>query len=126
GTWGSYVDRSKWNCFGFELQTRDFVRLGPRGRLEWGYVGQDTENFINGISVEDVRWLLTYLGRMSDAQLRDGLRASGATPAETSCFSRALRKRIAALQALRGVRSEAPGSGPLTSARSGHRRRARR
>ena len=110
GTWGSYVDRSKWNCFGFELQTRDFVRLGPRGRLEWGYVGQDTENFINGISVEDVRWLLTYLGRMSDAQLRDGLRASGATPAETSCFSRALRKRIAALQALRGVRSEAPGS----------------
>jgi len=109
GTWGSYENRSKWNCFGFELQTRDFVRLGPRRTLEWGYVGQDTENFINGISVEDVRWLLTYLGRVSDTQLRDGLRASGATPAETSCFSRALRKRVAALQALRGVRSEAPG-----------------
>jgi hypothetical protein len=98
GTWGGYLDRSKWNCVGFELQTPDFVKAAHGHALQWGYLGQHTEDFTEGIHLDDVRWLLRYLGRISDAQLRDGLLSSGATPAETHCFATALRKRIAALQ----------------------------
>ena len=39
-------------------------------------------------------WLMRYLGRITDTQLRAGLRASGATPDETECFTRAVRARI--------------------------------
>jgi hypothetical protein len=100
GTVGGHLSRSKWNCVGFELQTHDFVRT-VHGVLEWGYLGQHTEDFTYGIRLDDVRWLLTYLGRVSDTQLRDGLLSSGAMPGAANCFVAALRKRIAALQALR-------------------------
>jgi len=42
-----------------------------------------------------VKWLLQYVvGRITDDQFRDGLRASGATPDEVECFMRSLRVRI--------------------------------
>jgi hypothetical protein len=44
--------------------------------------------------VGDVRWLSSYLGRVTDGQLREGLFASGATREEADCFTRALRERI--------------------------------
>jgi hypothetical protein len=45
-----------------------------------------------------VRWLSRYLARITDDQLRAGLRASGATDEETDCFTRAIRERIKQLQ----------------------------
>jgi hypothetical protein len=101
GRWGNYLSRSKWNCSGFEEQTRDFVGIRHGGGLKWGYEGQHTRDFIDDIQLDDVRWLLTYLGRVSDTQFRDGLLASGATPAEVHCFAKALAKRIQALDSLR-------------------------
>lgn len=101
GTVGSYLTRSKWNCVGFDRQTRDFVRMAHGNAIEWGYAGQHTGDFIDGIHLDDVRWILTYLGRISDVQLREGLLASGATPAAAQCFAQALSERIARLQALR-------------------------
>jgi hypothetical protein len=41
---------------------------------------------------------MRYLGRITDAQLRSGLKASGGTPAEMACFATQLRKRIKQLQ----------------------------
>jgi hypothetical protein len=101
GTWGSYFTRSKWNCVGFELQTQDFVKTVGGDVLQWGYLGRHTQDFIDDIDRDDVRWLLTYLDRISDRQVQDGLLASGATPVQARCFGTALRKRITALQALR-------------------------
>ena len=69
--------------------------------LEWGYLGQHTRDFTDDIHIDDVRWVLAYLGRISDTQLRDGLLSSGATRAQAVCFVKALRQRITALQALR-------------------------
>jgi 2,3-bisphosphoglycerate-dependent phosphoglycerate mutase len=37
--------------------------------------------------VSDVRWLLGYPGRITDMQIRDALRASGATYQEVDCFT---------------------------------------
>jgi hypothetical protein len=45
-----------------------------------------------------VRWLYQYAGRITDAQLGDGLRASGATPEEIDTFTRAIRARLDTLK----------------------------
>lgn len=98
GKWGSPLTRSKWDCEGFESQNADFVRGAREGVLSWGYTGQRTDEVIEDIKVEDVRWLMKYLGRVTDAQLREGLLASGATGEDAGCFTRALRERIELLR----------------------------
>jgi hypothetical protein len=41
---------------------------------------------------------MKHLGGITDAQIRTGLLASGATAAEQDCFSREMRKRIERLR----------------------------
>ncbi len=94
GKWGGFLSREKWDCKGFRSQTKDFVKAVRGDVIEFGYAGQHTDTFKNEIRVSDVRWLLQYLGRVSDEQLRTGLQASGATPEEVDCFTQALRERI--------------------------------
>jgi len=48
-----------------------------------------------------VQWLMNDLGRITDAQLREGLQASGATPDEVSCFTASIRNRIDQLKTVR-------------------------
>ena len=99
GRWGTPLDRTKWDSAGFEAQTPQFVGgVGEGGVVRWGYVGQRTDDATEGVTVEDVRWLCRYLGRVTDAQLHEGLTASGATPEETEQFARSLRARVAQLQ----------------------------
>jgi hypothetical protein len=64
----------------------------------FGYTGQRTADVAEGIRVDDVRWLLTSVGRLTDAQLRVALEASGADAKETDQFCRALRARIEQLE----------------------------
>jgi hypothetical protein len=94
GRWGTPFDRSKWDAAGFEAQTPDFITGVRAGLVEWGYIGQRTDDARARISVADVRWLCAYVGRITDAQLRDGLLASGATAEEAARFTRALRARL--------------------------------
>jgi hypothetical protein len=95
GRWGStVVTRGRWDAEGFEAQNAEFV-IGTEGELvRFGYVGQRTSDIATGISIEDVRWLCRYLGRLTDAQLRAALDASGATPEEAGRFTQAMRNRI--------------------------------
>jgi hypothetical protein len=65
--------------------------------IRFGYTGQHTD-FREGITAEDARWLIQYLGRLSDEQLSVGLTASGASQADATCFTRELRKRIEMLR----------------------------
>jgi hypothetical protein len=94
GKWGSFVFRGKWDSAGYEAQTPEFVKGVENGIVKWGYVGQRTEDATDSISVEDVRWLYQYIGRLTDEQLRDGLLVSGATDEEVEIFTRAIRERI--------------------------------
>ena len=103
GRWGSIVSRGRWDPAGFEEQTPAFVLSVDNGAIQWGYGGQRTADAAAGISVEDVQWLVRYVGRVSDDQIRRGLEASGATPVEVEGFTRALRTRI---ERLREVSSE--------------------
>ncbi len=94
GKWGGVLSREKWDCKGFSGQNKDFVK-GVKGDLvQFGYSGQHTDSFKNDIRISDVRWLLQYLGRVTDDQIRAGLQSSGATSDEAACFTAALRDRI--------------------------------
>jgi hypothetical protein len=98
GRWGgNIVTRGRWDAAGFEAQTPGFVARVEGDVVYFGYVGQRTADVAYNISPGDVRWLLEYLGRITDAQLDDALMASGATSEEAARFTRALRDRITQL-----------------------------
>ena len=106
GRWGyggMFGRQSAWNCADFSTQTPAFID-GVRGNnVQFGYVGQHTDDFKTGITVDDVRWLMKYLGRITDAQVRSGLVSSGATREEEECFAKALRSRIEQLGRIAGT-----------------------
>lgn len=95
GRWGSnIVTRARWDLEGFEAQTPQFVAGTAEGLVQFGYTGQRTGDVSAGITIEDVRWLYGYLGRITDRQIYDGLIASGASEDDATRFQRALRDRI--------------------------------
>ena len=106
GRWGYggiFGRQSTWSCGDFTAQTSAFV-AGTQGKyVRFGYSGQHTDDFKNGISVDDVRWVMQYLGRITDAQVRAGLLASGATREEEECYVKALRARIEQLRRIAGL-----------------------
>lgn len=98
GRWGNLATRSKWDCKGYAAQTEKFVRRVEGDRVEFGFTAAQGRDVRSRITVADVRWLMRYLGQITDNQLRDGLAASGATRSETECFVRAVRGRIEQLR----------------------------
>jgi hypothetical protein len=100
GKWGNFFTREKWDCDGFVRQSEKFVRIKDDGQIEWGFSGQHTDSFKKDVGLDDVRWVMQYVGRITDAQLVAGLVASGATRAEAACYQRALRSRIEQLRRL--------------------------
>src|SRR3954447_1806385 len=104
GRAGGYFGRSKWDVVDYHRQTPQFIdKVKRTGEIDWGYRGTHTDRMTDGIRVSDVRWLLRYLGRLNDQQIRAALRASGATDAETHFYTTALRARIRQLQAIAGM-----------------------
>lgn len=107
GQWGGFFTREKWDCSEYSEQSRDFVKdIEDDGEIRWGYKGKHDDAFKEDITPADVRWLMQYVGRITDKQLRDGLRAAGAAPHEVNCFSRAVRARIQTLR--RVARADMP------------------
>jgi hypothetical protein len=103
GRAGSIFTRSKWDAAEFYRQSPKFLRVKD-GELDWGYRGAHTDSMTDDIRVSHIRWLLSYLGRLSDAQLRAALLSSGATATEASVYTKALRLRIRQLQNVSRVR----------------------
>ncbi len=98
GNWGHYLSRTKWDCVDYYRESSQFVTGVKDGEVEWGYKGTHTDRMRDNIRPDDVRWLMRYLGRLSDPQLHAGLIASGATRDEAYFYTRALRMRIRQLQ----------------------------
>ena len=68
GKWGGFISREKWDCNGFRSQTKDFVK-GVRGdQVEFGYSGQHSTSFKEGIRASDVQWVTQYLTRITDEE----------------------------------------------------------
>jgi hypothetical protein len=100
GGWGGYFTRDKWDCDEFSEQDDDFVKGLQAGSVSFGFNGQRT-GIREAIRPSDVRWMMRYLGHITDGQLRTGLQASGADAHQVRCFSRALRRRINTLKTIR-------------------------
>ncbi len=99
GSWGDKSGQTDWNCKDYAQQTAEFVRGLNHGEVVFGYEGH-LNDFKRGIRPADVGWLIQYIGRITDTQIRSALRSSGANPTEASCFTPAIRARIEQLRAV--------------------------
>lgn len=70
------------------------------GKVVFHYEGKNPK-VLEGVSVEDARWMGELLGRLSDKQLSDAFRAGGFTDSEVAIYVRAMRSRINQLKNLR-------------------------
>jgi hypothetical protein len=86
--------RSKWDCGSFTTDTQYLVDGVENGFVIINYQGKNSHQVVQGIRLPDVQWLMQRLGRLSDAQIRAALKASGATVEETACFAPAFRSRL--------------------------------
>ena len=64
------------------------------------------EKVVKGIPIDDARQLGQRLAQLSEDQVRDCFRAAGYSPEEVDGFSKVLRDRISALNALSTTTSE--------------------
>ena len=102
GRWGSTpVSRGKWDCEGYVAQTPQFVLGVQQGIVRFGFSGQRTADAATAITVEDVDWFCRRASRLSDAQIRAALVASGATDDEADRFAQAIRHRLEQLERVR-------------------------
>jgi hypothetical protein len=101
GKWGTtVVSRDRWDAAGFEAQTPSFVAAVHDDVVDFGYQGQRSE-IGRAIPVQHVRWFYRKARRITEAALRTGLLASGATEDEAARFARGLMTRIEALGRVR-------------------------
>jgi hypothetical protein len=99
GAWGSnVVQRGRWDVTAYAEQSATFVTGTDGEVVTWGYQGQRTADLTANIRREDVQWFHRLAGQLTEAQLRDGFLASGATPDEAGYFTAALRSRIEKLR----------------------------
>ena len=95
GAWGSnIVQRGRWDAKAYAEQSEVFVTGVDGDHVQWGYQGQRTADLTGNITRDDVRWFYTIARQLTDAQLRDGFIASGATPDEAGYFTAAIRARL--------------------------------
>ena len=118
--WGSGMGRwsgarTDWRCSDFAEQTPEFVIGIRNGMIQFGFQGDIRKGFDDNIPPAHVAWLMRYLGKITDAQLNAGLKASGATDAEADCFTKALRGRIEQLGRA-GARNSASRSWSISGA----------
>jgi hypothetical protein len=98
GKSGGFFERDRWNWRGYRDQTPQFVTLLPGGTLRWGFRGKHGTDITAGVGIEDIRWLLPYLGIITDEELVAGLTASGASLPVAEHFAKSIRDRIRQLQ----------------------------
>jgi hypothetical protein len=99
GKWGRKFDHTKWDCEGFASQSAEFVEAVENGFVKLGFTsGRSGGEFKRNISVEDAAWFLDRFESISENDIREGLRASGADDHETEHLTTALLARTAALR----------------------------
>ncbi len=98
GRAGFALKRDRWDWQGYRRETPGFVRASSDGELHWRYKGRHGDDITAGVGVEDVRWILRYLARITDEDLETGLLASGASEPVAREYARLIRERIGQLE----------------------------
>ena len=94
----TFVSSTTTEFVDFELRSRPFFLLAVN--LPQYIQRSRMQAITSRIPRADARWLGQRLSALSTAQIRDGFRAAGYEPHEIDTFTQAMRKRIAALDAL--------------------------
>lgn len=95
---GSAPAGTKGDPDGYSRQ--QFIDGVLNGQVVFHYKGKD-KKALEGITVENARWMGNLLGRLSDKQLSDAFRAGGFSDAEVAIYVRATRDRINQLKNLK-------------------------
>lgn len=82
---------------------QQFIDGVKNGQVMFHYKGKD-KKALDGITVENARWIGGILGRLSEKQLSDALRAGGFSDAEATIYLRAMQDRINQLKNLKRQR----------------------
>lgn len=77
-----------------------FIDGVKNGQVVFHYKGKDPK-VLEGVTVENARWMGNLLGRLSDKQLTDAFRAGGFTESEITTYVKATRDRINQLKNLK-------------------------
>lgn len=77
-----------------------FIDGVSNGQVVFHYEGKNPKA-LEGVTVDNARWMGSLLSRLSDKQLSDAFRAGGFTDSEVSLYVSAMRKRIDQLKNLR-------------------------
>jgi hypothetical protein len=106
--------RRKWNCEAYAKRTKHLLDGVENGYVQFNYTqyrGRHEQALVRNIRVDELKWLLGRAERLTNEQIRGALLASGATPAEATCFTRAFRKRLNVFAAV----AQAPKTDTLRS-----------
>jgi len=98
GKSGGFLKRDRWDWNGYGAQNASFVRMAKNGTLDWGFKGKHGQDITAGVTVDDIRWLLPHLSRITDEDMESALTASGASTAVARYYARSIRERIVQLQ----------------------------
>ncbi|HSS22015.1 MAG TPA: hypothetical protein VLL54_18220 [Pyrinomonadaceae bacterium] len=79
----------------------EFVKAVNGNMLDLNYGGKN-QNIFDGITVQDAKWLATWLDRLSDEQIKDAFRAANYSAADVDLLAGAVRKRIDDLKKIAG------------------------
>ena len=90
GLWRVTRSRNDPEGFGGD---RFIDEIKEDGRVDFHFSGKKRGMF-NDVTVEDARWIGSWLARLSDRQLADAFRAANYTPSEVRTYTRAIRWRI--------------------------------
>ena len=77
-----------------------FISGVSQGHVVFNYKGKD-KKALEGVTVENARWMGNLLGRLSDKQLSDAFRAGGFSDWEVTTYVRTVRARINELKNLK-------------------------
>lgn len=77
-----------------------FIDGVENGTVKFHYKGKNPKA-LEGVTVENARWMGNLLGRLSDKQLSDAFRAGGFTDSEVGIYVKAVRSRIDQLKNLK-------------------------
>lgn len=77
-----------------------FIDGVRNGQVVFHYKGK-APKVLEGVTVENARWMGNLLGRLSDKQLTDAFRAGGFSDSEVTTYVGAVRARISALKNLK-------------------------
>jgi hypothetical protein len=77
----------------------DFIKSVNGNAVDFHYSGKNKKLFDN-LTVQDAKWVVQWLDRLSDEQIKDAFRAANYTPEEVEWLAGEVRERIDALTKL--------------------------